>query len=529
MSRKTRSSAKKKGKQNKNNDVGSSYDMFDGESYYGNNANDFLLDIYREEDEVTTITMPFLDFENQEGFDFGADAVIKIPPYCYLHVVDRNTNITRTETGPQTFTCLDNEKVIFGPAQFLVIPPRHYCLIENPVIRNKEGEIVKDEYNQPKLNHGDFEVRTDNTPFPLYYGEKLYGSMKKLKIVEHNTALRVRAVRDFLQRIDHSNEKHEDHIDNNNNNNNNDNDNSNNVKEDIIEIYRKAGEEWLFKGPRTYIPRVEEKVVEQMFEIVVKEGQAIKLRARKDFYDERFQVNRLTGDEWLMSDPCSYLPSVDEILIEVQNTIILSEKEALHLRATNNFTDAYGIEREAGEEWLVTLNLTKSHLVDIYEEIVNEHVPIVSLTNREYCIIENPYNDEKKKFEIGDKKLIKGPCNFFPLPPYETVHQKNNVFILRAFESLRIIAKETFEDKIGDGRIPDFKPVIRKAGQQWYFYGPNEYIPQLEVEVSHGPHALIQVESMNLYIFKLSEASVIFLILLIFAYVLFKILLYIIF
>ena len=41
----------------------------------------------------------------------GDTQVIKIPPFCYLHVLDKNKNVTRVEIGPQTFTCLDNVKV----------------------------------------------------------------------------------------------------------------------------------------------------------------------------------------------------------------------------------------------------------------------------------------------------------------------------------------------------------------------------------------------------------------------------------
>jgi hypothetical protein len=37
--------------------------------------------------------------------------------------------------GPQNFTCKEHERVIFGPEQMLVVPPRNYCTIKNPVLR----------------------------------------------------------------------------------------------------------------------------------------------------------------------------------------------------------------------------------------------------------------------------------------------------------------------------------------------------------------------------------------------------------
>ena len=38
-------------------------------------------------------------------------AVYRVPPYHYLHVLDQTTNVTRVEIGPQTFVKKDNEQV----------------------------------------------------------------------------------------------------------------------------------------------------------------------------------------------------------------------------------------------------------------------------------------------------------------------------------------------------------------------------------------------------------------------------------
>lgn len=38
----------------------------------------------------------------------------------------------------------------------ITIPPRHYCVIENPVMRDpKEGKVIVDEYGQIRLRHAD--------------------------------------------------------------------------------------------------------------------------------------------------------------------------------------------------------------------------------------------------------------------------------------------------------------------------------------------------------------------------------------
>lgn len=51
---------------------------------------------------------------------------IKIPPFYYIHVLDRNTNVTRLESGPQAFIRQDHEKIVTGdsPLKMIILPPR---------------------------------------------------------------------------------------------------------------------------------------------------------------------------------------------------------------------------------------------------------------------------------------------------------------------------------------------------------------------------------------------------------------------
>ena len=55
----------------------------------------------------------------------------------------------------------------------IMVPPRHYCIVENPAQRGENGEIVVDKLGQVKLNHADQEIRLTQEPFPLYPGEVL--------------------------------------------------------------------------------------------------------------------------------------------------------------------------------------------------------------------------------------------------------------------------------------------------------------------------------------------------------------------
>lgn len=73
--------------------------------------------------------------------------------------MDNNSNVTRVEVGPQTFTRQDHEKVVFGPEPTIMVPPRHYCIIGNPIVKGKDDKPVVDEHGQVKLKHGDEEIR----------------------------------------------------------------------------------------------------------------------------------------------------------------------------------------------------------------------------------------------------------------------------------------------------------------------------------------------------------------------------------
>lgn len=82
-------------------------------------------------------------------------SIYRIPPYYYIHILDQNTNVTSVEIGPKTYIRQDNEKVVYGPERMITIPPRNYCIIENPVQTDGEGKVVFDVNGQAKLKHAD--------------------------------------------------------------------------------------------------------------------------------------------------------------------------------------------------------------------------------------------------------------------------------------------------------------------------------------------------------------------------------------
>jgi major vault protein len=84
----------------------------------------------------------------------------------------------------------------------------------------------------------------------------LFGKVSPLQVVAANTALRLKCIRDFT---------------------------------DEEGKLRRAGDEWLFEGPGTYIPKIEVQVVEVVRAVIIKPNQALKLRARRQTLDRYAQ------------------------------------------------------------------------------------------------------------------------------------------------------------------------------------------------------------------------------------------------
>lgn len=59
------------------------------------------------------------------------------------------------------------------------------------------------------------------------------------------------------------------------------------------------------------------------------------------------------------------------------------------MRALRTFKDDWGVTRRNGEEWLIKMDDTETHIPNVYEEVVGV-VNITTLNNRQYCVIMDP-------------------------------------------------------------------------------------------------------------------------------------------
>ncbi len=391
--------------------------------------------------------------------------VIRLKPQQFIHILDNNTGVTRLEVGPQTITLGDAERLVLQPTQMIIIPPRHYGIIANPVLRSEDNQPIADQYGQIRLSYGDEEIRFAQEPFPLYPGEELKGKVTKLQVVETNQALRLKAIRDFSEAI--------------------------NINNETEMINRIAGDEWLFEGPGTYNPRIEVEIMESVSALIIKPNQALRLMARQNCVD-RQGYRRKAGEEWLVREEGAYLPGVDEEVIDVINAYVLTEQKALHLKAKRTFTDLFNRQRKAGDEWLVTFEDTEIHLPDVYEDVVGE-VRITTLTDRQWCVVLNPI-DSNGKPQLGFREVRQGLTSFFLHPGEYLESGIRNVYVLGEQEALLLKARETFAE------VVDQTNITHQPGDLWMITGPRDYIPRVEVEVIETRKAIPLDKNEGIYV-----------------------------
>ncbi len=399
--------------------------------------------------------------DREQHHDSSSDgSLFRVPPYCYLHVLDQTTNVTRVEVGPLTFIRKDNEKVLLGPTRMVIVPPRHYCVVRNPVVRDADGELVRDNFGQVKLDHAESEVRLEQDPFPLFPGEELETRVQPLTVVQALTALHLRVTRDFADAS-------------------------------VAGGRRVAGDEFLFEGPGTYIPRKEVEVLSTEKAVVVRPNEALKLRAKRDTTD-RDGSNRVAGEEWMVRRQGAYLPGAYEEVVTRCTASVLTEKTAVRVRALRSCTDQLGVKRKSGEEYLITLDDMESFIPDVYEEIVGQ-VNITTLTSREFCVVVNPIGADGKP-QLGVSVVVKGEKSFFLRPGEEIPDGIRDIFVLGEDEGIVLRSLEAYTD---DTVNP---PVQRQPGDRWMLKGPMEYIPPVQVEVVSTRKAIPLHESEGIYV-----------------------------
>ena len=328
--------------------------------------------------------------------------MIRIPQYHYIHVMDTNKSITRLEIGPKMFTYQDHEKIVEGPKKMINLPPRNYCIIRNPIVRDQDGEPVLNDHGEVKVRFGHLEVRTQENlgikgiltysePFPLYPYEQIEENVKKCTTLKDNEALKLKCNRPF--------------------------------KDERFPgqpIDRFPEDTYLFKGPGTYYPFVDESIVEKVNAVVITNEVVVVLEAVRNIYEgegDKRVLKRIAGERWLHTKLGAFIPSVDETIVDYRSPKVITEKKCIQLRALKTATDVYGKLRQAGDEWLITLETSSTHIVSPQEEFVAD-VNITALNSQQYCFVKNPRNEDGTH-RYGERELRQGEIQFFLQPGEE--------------------------------------------------------------------------------------------------------------
>jgi major vault protein len=324
--------------------------------------------------------------------------------------------------------------------------------IRDPALRADDGSAQLDKDGQVKLRYGHTEIRFSGAePFPILPGEQL-GPIKQLEFVPKHSALQLRATRDSAA--------------------------------------HKAGDEWLFEGPAVYVPSAQGDVdvVQRVTGIVLGPLDGLHVKAKRDFVD-RGGVPRKTGEMWLVRTPGAFIVGVDEELVQRVAAHLLTPTVALHLRATQSFTDVYGKQRRVGDEWLLTRDDSSTHMLDVHEQLV-QLVPLTVVSPQQYAVVQNPHDADGKP-QFGRAVNVRGPTTFFARPG-EKVNGPSDVRVVGPSLALQVTALESFADADN---------VQRKAGDRWLVFGPTAYIPPVQVSIVRQVRCVFGIPALNLYVF----------------------------
>jgi major vault protein len=242
---------------------------------------------------------------------------------------------------------------------------------------------------------------------------------------------------------------------------------------------------------------VEVQVAEVIRATIIKPLQALRVRARKACVDYQ-GTQRKAGEEWLVREAGAYIPRVDEEIVETLQAIVLTDKKALHLRATRTFIDTFGKTRKAGEEWLITGADAEAYIHDVYEEVVGE-VKLTALNNRQYCVVVDPVDPKTSKQLFGQKELRRGPISFFLRPGERLEAGIQNIYVLTEEEALLLRAKEEFVGEDGKRHVP---------GDRWMVKGPTDYVPPVQVEIVERRRLISLDSNEGIYVRDISTGKV---------------------
>jgi hypothetical protein len=360
----------------------------------------------------------------------GTAQTVDLPANQFMHVKETISGNIRCEIGPKNLHMTANEMIARPPQALIDIPPDHFCVVRNPVRKDAFGNVLMGEKDKPKLRYGDKDVRLHSYgSFALYPGEQLVEPVQRMQQVPEGQALQLRALRAFLDKSAHL----------------------------ANPMWRVSGDTWLFMGPAQYLPHAEAEVVGLVTPIVIAPNTALEVTATNDFIDSKSGKLRSKGDVWLVRQAGPFLAGIDEEVLRFRTGHEVSITEALHLRAESALSDAFGIQRNAGDEYLVTTRNKIVYIPELNETVVGSVHP-THVSSTQYCVLEEIVKEEDAI--VRHRKVVQGDKKFFLQPNQRLIQKPTPKLNIAAGEALLLKVIEPFTDQ---DTVSQHSPVYMSA------------------------------------------------------------------
>jgi major vault protein len=251
----------------------------------------------------------------------------------FCHIVNSRTGKTLLVEGPVRRVLEYDERVVHTGNK-TVVPENHFVIIKNPAVN---GTVA----------YGKREVRRGPVTFGLLPGEKLEGRVTAQFVLTQYDGLLIRVVEDFAR------------------------------GENILQ----AGDEFLIRGPQTYIPSKQEKVIQQT--------KAVSLSDTDGIYVQ----NKDTGDVNLIKGPADYFLKPNEI--RYQKDLTTDELAGVGLqRATR---------RGASSDNIRILTRQAANTSFLHD---HSNALVLELEEKEVVLL---YDGSESRIELGPKTVFVGP------------------------------------------------------------------------------------------------------------------------
>jgi major vault protein len=420
-------------------------------------------------------------------------SILKLMPHEYVHVENTDTCDVLTIVGPITFTLYDHHRRLHQvPCHFVVVPPGHYVEVKNPLHRvdtpagdnNSSSNSTSSIYTLLRCNkaapagmeavhysrhgspYGSSELRfAEDSPFPLLPDEEV-GDVLPMPLLTSHEALVLVATA------------------------------AHDTSDPVTGMvrHRAEQEQYLFRGPGLYRPRLGERVMEKISGMLVSPMQVCNITALHDFADDD-GMSRVAGECWTLQADGIFFPH-PATRVDVRDVYVLADTMSVELESRAAFfDDRLQVQREVKKSYVITRADTVDGVyVPRHVERLLSHQSQMHLSSTQYCVVTNPVGPggvaRRREAEVRV-----GRQSFTPQPG-EGVTRVLDALVLKEDEALLLMALQSYTETDAETGTT----TRREGGSRWLVHGPRQYIPPIYARVMERRHVITLDESVGVYV-----------------------------